>query len=184
MDLKLLNAAPTDAERAAVDALLGPPGGNGHGPQKGRDQLLPALHAVNDRVGWISQGALNHICERLSIPPAEAYGVASFYALFALRPRPPRVVHVCDDLACKAAGSGQVRAALESSFGPAGKERDGVMWLRSPCLGVCERAPAALAFQAGAPARVQLVAPATEESTVELAARGPVDADQDRKSVV
>ncbi|TDD52472.1 NAD(P)H-dependent oxidoreductase subunit E [Saccharopolyspora elongata] len=179
MDLKLLNAAPTDAERAAVDALLGPPGGNGHGPPAGRDQLLPALHAVNDRVGWISTGALNHICERLAIPPADAYGVASFYALFALGPRPPRVVHVCDDLACKAGGSAQVCAALEASLGAAGKDHDGVMWLRSPCLGVCERAPAALAFQAGDPARAQLVAPATSESTVDLAGTGPVDGDRE-----
>ncbi|MEU6266072.1 NAD(P)H-dependent oxidoreductase subunit E [Saccharopolyspora shandongensis] len=179
MDLKLLNAAPTDAERAAVDALLGPPGGNGHGPPAGRDQLLPALHAVNDRVGWISTGALNHICERLAIPPADAYGVASFYALFALGPRPPRVVHVCDDLACKAGGSAQVCAALEASLGAAGKDHDGVMWLRSPCLGVCERAPAALTLQAGDPARAQLVAPATGESTVELAGTAPADGDRE-----
>ncbi|KAA5834620.1 NAD(P)H-dependent oxidoreductase subunit E [Saccharopolyspora hirsuta] len=179
MDLHLLNATPTDVERAAVDALLGPPGGNGHGPRHGRDQLLPALHAVNDRVGWISQGALNHICERLSIPPAEAYGVASFYALFALRPRPPRVVHVCDDLACRAGGSAQLCAALESGVGRAGQANGDVMWLRSPCLGVCERAPAVLAFQAGDPARTQLLAPADRESTVEVTASGPVDGDHE-----
>ena len=47
-----------------------------------RHLLLPALHAAQARVGWISEGALNHICERLSVPPAEAYGVASFYACF------------------------------------------------------------------------------------------------------
>lgn len=58
MDLRFLNAEPTDAERDAVDAL--DPAGEG----LGRDRLLPALHAVNDRVGWISQGALNHICRR------------------------------------------------------------------------------------------------------------------------
>ena len=40
-----------------------------------RDLLLPALHAVQDRVGWISRGALNYICRRLIVPPAEAWGV-------------------------------------------------------------------------------------------------------------
>lgn len=179
MDLHLLNATPTEAERAAVDALLGPPGGNGHGPSHGRDQLLPALHAVNDRVGWISQGALNHICERLAIPPAEAYGVASFYALFALRPRPPRVVHVCDDLACRLGGAEQLREALESAVGRHGEASGDVMWVRSPCLGVCERAPAALALQAGDPARAELLAPADRDSTVDLAVRGPSDADRE-----
>ena len=38
------------------------------------DLLLPALHAVQDRIGWISRGALNYICRRLAVPPAEAVG--------------------------------------------------------------------------------------------------------------
>lgn len=142
MDLRFLNAEPTDAERAAVDAL-------GAG---GRDQLLPALHAVNDRIGWISQGALNHICRRLNVPPAEAYGVASFYALFSLKERPPRVVHVCTDLACRVNGA----EALTEAADAAGHD-----WHRSPCLGVCERAPAALDFEAGDPAEYRVLAPAT-----------------------
>jgi NADH-quinone oxidoreductase subunit F len=188
VDLHYLSVSPTEAERAAVDGLLEqygvpdavvPGSVNGHGPgvRQGRDLLLPALHAVNDRVGWISQGALNHICERLSIPPADAYGVASFYALFSMRPRPPKVVHVCDDLACKAKGSAEVCAGLEESLGAHGENHDGVMWLRSPCLGVCERAPAALAIQAGDPPRAQLLAPTTVAEVDEVARSGPADGD-------
>ena len=45
------------------------------------------------------------IAERLDVAPAEIYGVASFYALFSLEPRPATVVHVCDDVACKARGA-------------------------------------------------------------------------------
>ncbi|GAA2358566.1 NAD(P)H-dependent oxidoreductase subunit E [Nonomuraea africana] len=145
MDLHFGDAEPTAEERAAVDALLGPPATAWEGgdrtaadlrsaarAEQARDRLLPALHAVNDRVGWISDGALTYICRRLTIPPAEAYGVASFYSLFSLEPRPPRVLHVCTDLACLAKGVREVR--------------DGVP---SPCLGLCERAPAALALEAG-----------------------------------
>ena len=54
-----------------------------------RDLLLPALHAVQDRVGWISRGALNYICQRLIVPPAEAWGVVTFYHLFKTEPQPP-----------------------------------------------------------------------------------------------
>ena len=43
--------------------------------------MLEALHAVNDRVGWISPGALNYIGRRLSVAPADVYSVATFYAL-------------------------------------------------------------------------------------------------------
>lgn len=210
MDLRYLDATPTESERAAVDGLLGPPGpvdgaepgavngygysnngghangngradvhGNGrvYGMRHGRDMLLPALHAVHDRVGWISQGALNHICERLSVPPADAYGVASFYALFALRPRPAKVLHVCTDLACKAGGSSELCSRLEQSLGPAGTALDGVTWQHSPCLGACERAPATLALEAGAPARAQLLAPASAEEVAEVARSGPSETD-------
>jgi len=36
---------------------------------------------------------------RLDVPPSEAYGVACFYGLFSVTPRPARVLHVCDDIA-------------------------------------------------------------------------------------
>ncbi|WP_284749793.1 NAD(P)H-dependent oxidoreductase subunit E [Amycolatopsis sp. RTGN1] len=163
MDLKLLDAVATSEER---DAVAGFAGG-------GRDLLLPALHAVNDRVGWISQGALNLICETLHVPPADAYGVASFYSLFALEERPERVVHVCTDLACRLKGADTVCDVLTEHVGAAGKARAGVTWLRSPCLGVCERAPAALTFQAGDPATTELLAPATGASAVLAAGREP-----------
>ncbi len=52
-----------------------------------RDLLLPALHALQSRAGWISQGGLNYVSERLTVPPAEAYGVATFYAMFSVQPR-------------------------------------------------------------------------------------------------
>ena len=85
-----------------------------------RHLLLPALQAVQARVGWISPAALSYICERLTIPPAEAYGVASFYALLALSPQPPVVLHMCEDLACMVNGADKIRAELERHLGPAG----------------------------------------------------------------
>ncbi len=160
MDLKLLDVEPTEAERVVVDLFAG----------MGRDQLLPALHAVNDRVGWISQGALNHICRVLHVPPAEAHGVASFYSLFSLTERPAKVVHVCVDLACQVNGAKALCDRLTDELGPAGA-RSG--WLRSPCLGVCEKAPAALAFEAGEVAREQLLAPTHAGEVIEVAASGP-----------
>jgi len=116
VDLRIHDQTATAAERQAVDAVLGEPGSGwvgavrskedghfaigGHAARSQRHLLLPVLHAVQARVGWISPGALGYICRRLTIPPAEAYGVASFYALFALEPRPPIVAHVCTDIAC------------------------------------------------------------------------------------
>ena len=115
-----------------------------------RHLLLPALQAVQARCGWISHGALNYICERLTVPPADAFGVATFYGLLSVNPRPPRVLHVCEDIACKCVGSDALIAALEEQFGPEETERDGAAWLRSPCLGQCDRGPAAMLTVAGA----------------------------------
>ena len=168
MDLHVVGPLASPAERAAVDAVLGPPasgwsGGRrdsltdghvsrgGHGARADRDLLLPALHALQDRVGAITQPGLNYVCRRLSVPPAEAYGVATFYALFATHPRPPAVAHVCDDIACRLAGAEELCSDLERTLGPAGSPGpDGrATWLRSPCLGRCELAPAALFTIAG-----------------------------------
>ena len=168
MDLHVIGPLASPAERAAVDAVLGAPesgwvGGardsridghaahGGHATRDRRSQLLPALHAVQSRIGWISQPALNYVCRRLAVAPAEAYGVATFYALFATTPRPPVVVHVCDDIACRLAGAERLCDDLARAVGPSGEPvRDGrARWLRSPCLGLCDRAPAAMVTSAG-----------------------------------
>ncbi|MDX3854244.1 NAD(P)H-dependent oxidoreductase subunit E [Streptomyces sp. AK02-01A] len=166
MDLHFGDSKPTDEERAAVDALLGPPESawegaddrtdtdlrwarGGRAARERRDLLLPGLHAVNDRIGWISEGALDYLCRRLTVPPAEAYGVATFYAMFAVKPRPAKVLHVCTDIACASRGASALRAGLEERLGAAGSAAGGVVWQPSPCLGLCERAPAALVIQAG-----------------------------------
>ncbi|MFD9031164.1 NADH-ubiquinone oxidoreductase-F iron-sulfur binding region domain-containing protein [Streptomyces sp. NPDC059567] len=160
MDLRFGDSKPTDDEREAVDAVLGPPESawegaddrsaadlrwarGGREAREHRDLLLPGLHALNDRVGWISEGGLDYLCRRLTVPPAEAYGVATFYSMFAVRPRPAQVLHVCTDLTCAARGSAAVTEGLTA---------EGVAFEPSPCLGLCERAPAALLVRAGADA--------------------------------
>ena len=178
MDLHVIGPLASPTERAAVDAVLGAPdsgwaGGvrnpttdghaarGGHEARSKRDQLLPAFHAVQSRIGWISQPALNYICRRLAVAPAEAYGVATFYALFSTTPRPPIVAHVCDDIVCRLSGAEEVCADLERTIGPAGTSSDDgrTTWLRSPCLGRCERAPAALFTIAGDQPEVVSAAP-------------------------
>ena len=195
MDLHLIpNAVPDDSERAAVDALLGEPeagwaaqrensesdsflGRSGHEARKDRHLLLPGLEAVQRRIGYITPGALNYICQRLEVPPAEAYGVATFYALIYVDPTPPRVAHVCDDLACRMKGGLELCEALAARFGPAGTPAmNGEMtWKHSPCLGQCELAPAVLVQQAGEDAEDAVIAPASEDAVVaRLTSGGPV----------
>ncbi|HXG98376.1 MAG TPA: NAD(P)H-dependent oxidoreductase subunit E [Gemmatimonadales bacterium] len=150
MDLHLSKAEPTPEEREAIDALVGVPqardthtAAGGRAARARRHLLLPALQAVQSRVGWISEGALTYLCGRLTVPPAEAYGVVTFYALLSTTPRPKRVLHLCDDIACRCKGAEALCAELERTKGD-------TLVLRSPCLGLCDEAPAALLTVAGA----------------------------------
>jgi NADH-quinone oxidoreductase subunit F len=131
VDIRTTGGPATASEKAAVDDVLGEPEAadhrvihGGRAVRSGRHMLLPVLHEIQDRVGWVSRGALEYTCRRLSIPPAEAYGVVSFYARFALEPGRTRTVHVCDDIVCQLAGA---------------RPEHGVN-----CLGLCDRAPATL----------------------------------------
>ncbi len=157
MDLHIVGAEATEAERQAVDRLLGPPvsgweGGERNNARDGRTAaggrlatgdrhlLLPAFHAVQDGIGWISHGALNYVCKRLSVPPAEAWGVVTFYHLLATEPTPVAVAHVCDDIACRLNGLDKWMEGLTAQ---------GLAVKRSPCLGQCDRGAAALVTRAG-----------------------------------
>jgi NADH-quinone oxidoreductase subunit F len=184
VDLHLLEDAPTREERAAIDEMLGEPetgweGGtrdaavetrvtrSGHEAREQRHLLLPALHALHSRVGWISRGGLNYVSRRLMVPPADAYGVATFYAMFSVEPRPKTVVHLCDDLACRIAGAKELAEDLERG----GSANGDATWVRSPCLGACERAPAMLVQRAGKDRADELVG-AIGRAQVDDALRG------------
>jgi len=177
VDLRLPDATPSEAEREAVDGVLGAAtsgwaGGEraiafegrvahgGHEARERRHLLLPALHALQARAGWISPGGLRYVSERLTVPPAEAYGVATFYAMFSTEPRPQTVLHVCDDIACRVNGAEELIADLERGLGP---ERNDQV-LRSPCLGMCERAPAALMQTFGEAVSAVAMGPVSTES--------------------
>ncbi len=181
MDLHIVGPLASPIEREAIDAVLvdavgpltsawqgaarnaadGRTARTGHEARSHRDLLLPALRAVQARVGSVSQPALAYICRRLSIPPADAYGVATFYALLSTTPQPVAVAHVCDDIVCRMAGGKQIAADLTRTLGEEGRPalEGRVTWRRSPCLGLCERAPAAFFTVAGASPIATSVAP-------------------------
>jgi len=199
LDLHLTNAQATAEERAAVDSELGVPESSWQGGQRQtvdtraafngndhsrRHRLLPVLHAVQNRIGWISPGALNYVALRLDVAPAEVHGVASFYGMFSLQSRPPVVAQVCDDIACFTRGADKLCAELERKLGPAGSPclEKRATWLRSQCLGLCERAPATLVSSAGAQSHQRVLAPASAEAVQSLvsdAVAGRIPAEPD-----
>ena len=203
MDLHLTNERATREESAAVDSVLGAPDSSWQGGVRQledtrtasnqqtagqRHRLLPVLHAVQNHIGWISPGAINYVAIRLDVAPAEVYGVASFYGMFALEARPPVVAHVCDDIACLTQGADKLCADLEKKLGPAGLPCAGgrATWLRSQCLGLCERASAAVVVSSGEKHGERVLAPATAEGVQSLindAVAGKMPAEPDTLSL-
>jgi NADH-quinone oxidoreductase subunit F len=157
-DLFVSDDRATDAEATVVDAVLIAAGispavefegerlarGGIHRSNERRHLLLPALHALQAEAGWISPGGLNHTCEVLNIPPAEAYGVATFYDMFRVDDpgHSDDVVYVCIDAACQIANAEDRIAELKA---------EGKQVHRSPCLGQCERPVAVFVQGRGKP---------------------------------
>ena len=92
--------------QAEVDALKHKPGA-----------LLPILHAIQDRIGFVPEGAVPIIAESLGRTRAEVHGVISFYHHFRTTPPGRHVVQVCRAEACQARGGRILEAHAKASLG-------------------------------------------------------------------
>ena len=156
-DLQFGDALPDAKEMEIVDAFVGETVVVWEGERvvrsgvtRRREQrhlLLPGLHLLQNSQGWISPGGLNYLAELLQVPPAEAYGVATFYDLFETeKPSAPGPQnHICVDAACAIAGSDDLISEIQAA---------GQRVHKSPCLGQCERAPAIFIQGVGTPDQV------------------------------
>jgi NADH-quinone oxidoreductase subunit F len=118
----------------------------------GRSGLLPALHAAQKLSGYISEEAASLIAKSLHVPLAEVHGVIEFYALFYNRPVGQKIIRICTDPACALRGAEERLAELCREHGlEAGQTTpDGTLTIEaSPCLGLCEHAPAVWTMDEG-----------------------------------
>jgi NADH:ubiquinone oxidoreductase subunit F (NADH-binding)/NADH:ubiquinone oxidoreductase subunit E len=106
----------------------------------GRKDLLPMLQAVHDRQGSLtSTRTIGAIADRLGISDADVFGVASFYSLLVEQTDARPVIRLCDGPVCRLHGAERVGAMLRDPSVAANYAMG-----RSSCLGLCDRAPAAL----------------------------------------
>jgi NADH-quinone oxidoreductase subunit F len=113
----------------------------------GRSGLLPALHAAQKIYGWISEPVATVISKSLGVPLADVHGVIEFYSLFYNEPVGKRIIRVCTDQACALKGADGVLRHLctHHALEPGQTAIHLSLTIEaSPCLGLCEQAPAAL----------------------------------------
>ena len=109
------------------------------------DALLEILHDVQEKLGHVPESVLPVIANALNISRAEAYGVATFYHDFHLKPVGQHVLKICRAEACQSMGSAALISAVENFLGVRmGETRDdGQVTLEATyCLGLCASAPA------------------------------------------
>ncbi|WP_165856283.1 formate dehydrogenase subunit gamma [Marinobacter sp. JSM 1782161] len=79
--------------------------------------MLPILHAIQDRFGYVPEAAVPLIAESMRQTRAEVHGIISFYHHFRTRPTGSHVVHVCRAEACQAVGARQLEAHIKGRLG-------------------------------------------------------------------
>ncbi len=109
--------------------------------------LIPVLHEVQNKYGWLSSESMKEVAEILGIPPASIQNVATFYTMFFTKPIGRHVIWICRTLSCALRGAEHVEHYLSEKLGihtgettPDGK----ITLLEAECLASCGTAPVML----------------------------------------
>jgi|TARA_B110000902_G_C14281019_1_gene576800 formate dehydrogenase subunit gamma len=107
--------------------------------------LLPILHALQDKLGYIPPESLPLVADGLNLSRAEVHGVVSFYHYFRSTPPGNHTIQICRAESCQAMGSraleSHVKQALKIDYHQT--TSDGDITLEPVyCLGNCACSPA------------------------------------------
>ncbi len=106
--------------------------------------LIPVMQKAQELFGYLSFETMELISDRLDVPVADIYGVATFYALFSLTPKGDHVISVCTGTACYVKGAAAVLDEVKKQLGIESGETtpDGKFSIQDTrCLGCCGLAP-------------------------------------------
>ena len=112
--------------------------------KRDRGDLIPILHKITQRFGYISSQALYEISDQTSIPLAEVFSVATFYRMLPTQQRGRHVILFCESLPCHVVGGRELLQALKSELQlEPGQTSQDQRWtlLTTSCLGVCNFGP-------------------------------------------
>ncbi|MCB1378070.1 MAG: NAD(P)H-dependent oxidoreductase subunit E [Alphaproteobacteria bacterium] len=112
-----------------------------------RHRMLDILRDVQETYRCVSPGVMDIVARLTGLSRVEVEGVASFYAFFSSDPKGRVTIRLCDDIIDRFAGLAAVVDAFEQELGIKVGETsiDGAVSLEfTPCIGMCDQAPAAL----------------------------------------
>ena len=112
--------------------------------KRDRGDLIPILHKITQRFGYISSQALYEISDQTSIPLAEVFSVATFYRMLPTQQRGRHVILFCESLPCHVVGGRELLQAIKTELQlEPGQTSQDQRWtlLTTSCLGVCNFGP-------------------------------------------
>lgn len=114
-------------------------------PEAVQTALIPVLHHVQNRFGYVPPKAINHVAQALGVPASYVCGVASFYSYFSLEPRGAYTISVCLGTACFVRGAQAVMDEIcrHLKVEPGETTPDGIFTVSDSarCVGACGQAP-------------------------------------------
>lgn len=102
--------APPAGLEQEIDELIA------HYPQK-RSASLMVLHAIQERVGWISKEAMEWAAVKLELEPINIYELVTFYPMFRQEPAGRHQLKVCRTLSCALGGGHKLHRHLCEKLG-------------------------------------------------------------------
>ena len=141
--------------------------------------LIPALNAIQERVGWLPREELVALSRDVRRPLYEIEGLVSFYPHFRTEPPKKVELRVCHDLSCWLRGGDERIAQLREAYGGDAE----VEFVEGSCIGRCDIAPACtvneaplpMTAAAGAVARAAETAPPNARNTYAMPAPATAD---------
>ena len=107
--------------------------------------LIPILQAIQREYQYLPEEVLTFVATSLNLPPARVFGVATFFAHFALEQKGKHVIRICDGTACHVKQSLPILSAIHRELGTSEKQKTSVDALFTvetvACLGACGLAP-------------------------------------------
>jgi len=112
--------------------------------QGDKSSLIQILLDVQAQLHWLPKSALRWVSERLGVPLAQVYNIATFYKAFNLLPQGRHVVQVCLGTTCHVQGGPRLLGKVEQVLGikPGDTTPDQKFTLQTVnCLGCCALGP-------------------------------------------
>jgi NADH:ubiquinone oxidoreductase subunit F (NADH-binding)/NADH:ubiquinone oxidoreductase subunit E len=101
-------------------------------------EIVKILRALQSEHGTLTPRLIVEVARELRLPPSRVHGIATFYSMLTTQAPPEKTIRICDGPYCMMRGAGDLLCQIQAQLGGS--------WTitRTSCLGLCDRAPAAL----------------------------------------